>query len=129
MLSKTDTILSIFAVFASISPVSSNARRRKFVDLKQTPHVIYQIHQANPGCCTGQANHAKIQAALLIGHGTKDMFNPNSYFGFTSIGLLLSFRERFVSLAFFMNVAAQAQNSQLFFIRLATVGAIGLEIT
>ena len=35
MLSKTDAISSIFTVFASISSVSSNARRTKFVDLNQ----------------------------------------------------------------------------------------------
>ena len=60
--------------------LSSNARRTKLVDLNQTPHVIHQIHQANPGCCAGQANHSKIQVALRIGHRTKDMFN-GSVFG------------------------------------------------
>ena len=68
----------MFTVFASISPFSSNARRTKPVDLNQAPHVIHQIHQANPGCCAGQANHSKIQAALLIGHRTKDMLNGSA---------------------------------------------------
>ena len=57
-----------FHCFCLHSPFSSNTRRTKLVDLNQTPHVIHQIHQANPGCCAGQANHSKIQAALLIGH-------------------------------------------------------------
>ena len=38
---------------------------------------------------------------------------------------MLSFRERFVPPAFLVNMAAQAQSSQFFFIRLTSVGAIG----
>ena len=115
-------------MFASISPFSSNARRTKPVDLNQTPHVTHQIHQANPGCCTGQANHSKIQAALLIGHRTKDMFNSNPHPEFTGISPFLDFRERFVPLAFLVNVTAETKSSQLLFIRLATAGTIGPEI-
>ena len=38
------------------------------------------VHQPNLHLYTGQASHSTIQAALLIGHGTKDMFN-GSVFG------------------------------------------------
>ena len=66
-----------------------------------------------------------------VGHRTKDMFNGSAELAErldTGIGSFLSFRERFVSLAFLVNVAAQAQSSQLFFIRLTTVGTISSEI-
>ena len=56
------------------------------------------------------------------------MFNPNSHFGFTGIGPLLSFQERFVPLAFLVNVTAEIQSSQLLFIRLTTAGTISPEI-
>ena len=62
-------------------------------------------------------------------HRTKNRFNPNPHPGCTGIGPFLSFRERFVSLAFLVNVTTQAPSSQFLFIRLAPVGAIGPEIT
>ena len=65
-------------------PFPQTPDARKPVDLNQAPHVIYQVHQPNLRRCTGpacsrQANHAEIQAPLLMSHRTKGMFNPNSY--------------------------------------------------
>ena len=158
MPSKTDAICSIFTVFASIFPFSSNIRRTKSVDLNQTPHVIHPVHQANPARCAGpacsrQANHAKIQAALLIGHRTKDKFNGSVFgelsrtaelaerlelapwiYGYWPVAELLRavcsvVGEPVEPLAFLVAVAAETQSSQLFFIRLTTAGTIGPEST
>ena len=63
-----------------------------------------------------------------VGHETKNVFYSGSYFGFGIVGVFLFLGQRFVSVAFFVDMALAFFLLKILFYLFAPVGAVCMEL-
>ena len=124
LLSTKPVFTAIFSLFEAVSmailPVASTScrSRRNFpvasAKLRQSHHVVDQIHHSDLEPCTQKANRAdEVPAHLRL--STEHVLDPRTNFGFRSIHLFLRVVQRAIARSLFANCTRDAGVGQLRF--------------